>query len=322
MSITFPTRPVQEQTFTFGSRTWKWNGFAWDAVLDIPTGGGPGLTGEPGTALDRELYSDHFYPINEQDRTGQGRKVLVLNDDGSYGFEYILFQDVFKNTDFNISIRNFKLNGNVTNYALIGNSNNIDYDLTGNFTVEYPSPIENTISAKISGPFIGSSEYNLQSPFTELQAFGKSISYPSSSDGVKTFTITATGDKGNVAVNTCKIVFPNYLYWGISTIEGVDASNIEDLGNADLRTGNQLRSSFIITFNVPNETDFLWLAFPSKHGRIIAVADVVGGQDKTNEFPTNPPQMHTNNLGYQENYYIYRMSQPGGGTFSYQFTVG
>ena len=38
MALNFPTSPALNQTHTVGSKTWKWNGYAWD--IQVPTGGG------------------------------------------------------------------------------------------------------------------------------------------------------------------------------------------------------------------------------------------------------------------------------------------
>lgn len=52
MPIDFPTNPTLNQTYTFGSRTWSWNGSAWDNVTTTlgPTGaqGTQGLQGTQG----------------------------------------------------------------------------------------------------------------------------------------------------------------------------------------------------------------------------------------------------------------------------------
>ncbi len=39
MSLTFPNNPSLNQTHTFAGKTWKWNGNAWDAVLEVGGGG-------------------------------------------------------------------------------------------------------------------------------------------------------------------------------------------------------------------------------------------------------------------------------------------
>lgn len=38
MALNFPTSPSLNQTHTVGTKTWKWNGYAWD--IQVPTGGG------------------------------------------------------------------------------------------------------------------------------------------------------------------------------------------------------------------------------------------------------------------------------------------
>lgn len=54
MPIDFPTSPTLNQTYTFGGRTWSWNGVAWDNVTTTlgPQGiqGLQGITGSQGTA--------------------------------------------------------------------------------------------------------------------------------------------------------------------------------------------------------------------------------------------------------------------------------
>lgn len=70
MAITFPSNPITNQTFTSNTKTWKWNGVAWDAVLTNTGGGGGsgldfvGVSGgtsvsEP-TSITIESISDVF----------------------------------------------------------------------------------------------------------------------------------------------------------------------------------------------------------------------------------------------------------------------
>lgn len=35
MSINFPDAPTTNQTYTFGSRTWKYNGSGWVSVVNV-----------------------------------------------------------------------------------------------------------------------------------------------------------------------------------------------------------------------------------------------------------------------------------------------
>jgi hypothetical protein len=46
MPINFPTGPTSGQQYTFGARTWSWNGSAWDAITT--TYGPTGPTGATG----------------------------------------------------------------------------------------------------------------------------------------------------------------------------------------------------------------------------------------------------------------------------------
>ena len=46
VTINFPTSPSLDQTYTFGSRTWSWNGRSWIQVTT--TTGAPGYTGSEG----------------------------------------------------------------------------------------------------------------------------------------------------------------------------------------------------------------------------------------------------------------------------------
>lgn len=50
-AIDFPDSPYVDQTFTVGTRTWKWNGSVWETVRSVSSGNGaPGPTGATGPA--------------------------------------------------------------------------------------------------------------------------------------------------------------------------------------------------------------------------------------------------------------------------------
>jgi hypothetical protein len=52
MPIDFPNDPILNQEFSAAGKTWKWNGFAWDAITLTPVGatGSTGPQGSPGGA--------------------------------------------------------------------------------------------------------------------------------------------------------------------------------------------------------------------------------------------------------------------------------
>lgn len=360
MSITFPSTPSVNQTFTSNTRTWKWNGVAWDAVIQ-PTGttitgglesigvsGGSsvsnpdtltvesfsdvlkiyaeeptsnealvrfGITGDSGTTLEHNLTSNHFYTVASQDRDGYGHRFLMLNDDGTVGFQYIRFQDVFKPSEFSFTIGSFTINGSSNNSALIG-PNTDTFTLTNlggtdQFAVTYPSVSISPISAQITG-FSDEVARNLSSPYTTLSTSGLGVTYPSGTDQSVTFTVRATGDDGSSLTKTCTITFPNYTYYGESSTD-IDGSNMSSLRESVLRTGSQLDSGYQIEVDT-DVGEYVWFAYPSIHGLVESVVDTLSGQDKTDIFPLVSTENHTNSNGYTEQYYIYRSSQVGQGS--------
>jgi len=374
MAITFPTRPEINQNFTFGTRTWKWNGVAWDAVFVFEPTGGSGLNSvgvsggaivenpetltletltdvlnisasqptndnalltfsiedEPGTHISHTLQTNHFSSLSSSDRNNKiGRKFLVLNDDGTVGFQNIFIQDIFKDSEFGLLVSNFRLNGQTENRALIGPNNSLFTlsNLAGTndqFTVQYTSPTVETISARIDSPSFETSGYELDPPYTSLSTINPDlirVDYPNASDGVVTFTLTAEGDNGDTKTSTCSLIFPNYLYYGVVAQNEIGGDDLDQLGfTSVLTTESDLNSSIELTWTLDTNEVF-WLAYPSKFGPITAVENLVGGFDATDEFPTRDPELHVNENGYEELYYIYRQSQPGGGYFRYRFTI-
>ena len=371
MAITFPTSPVVNQTFSSNTRTWKWNGVAWDAVIQatgttiiggtgglesIGVSGGTsisdpdtltlesfsdilriyaeeptsndalirfGITGESGTTLEHDIASNHFYTVASQDRSGYGHRFLMLNDDGTVGFQYIQFQDVFKPSEFTFTIGSFTINGSSNNSALIGQNTNV-FDLTDlsgptdQFAVTYPSVTISTSSAQITG-FSDGVARDLSSPYTTLSTSGLGVTYPSGTDQTVTFTVRATGDNGSSTTRTCTITFPNYTYWGESSTD-IDGSNMSSLRSSVLRTGSQLDSGYQISVTT-GIGEYVWFAYPKRHGLIESVVDTLSGQDKTDIFPLFSTVSHTNSNGYEEEYYIYRSSQVNQGSETLTFTT-
>ena len=61
MALDFPISPALDEVYTFGGRSWKWNGLAWDSVTAAygPVGptGPPGPTGPAGTVFYHHIQS-------------------------------------------------------------------------------------------------------------------------------------------------------------------------------------------------------------------------------------------------------------------------
>ena len=370
MALLFPTNPVANQTFSFSNRTWKWNGFAWDAVIDVSSGSGSGLaslgvsggdvinnptdvvvetktdilnfsvsgidgsnallslnmTGETGTVFnDHTLASNHFSSMIANDRAGSGRKFLTLNDDGTVSFEYIFVPDVFKSSEFSFTIGSFTINGSATARALIGPNTNVFQlnSLDGNdrFQITYPSISTSPASAQITG-FSDNQPRDLTDPFTNLITVGLGVTYPSETDQTVTFTVRATGDNGLSDTKTCSIAFPNNVYIGVAGAD-VSGSNLSSSGLTPvLLLGSQLDSGYSIEVNSGTD-QYVWFAYPSRHGQLRSVVDTESNQNKTNEWNIQGggPQSHTNANGYIEDYYIYRGPNANVGQESLTFST-
>ena len=68
MAINFPASPTNGDTYTYGSRTWSWNGSAWDAITTTfgPTGptGPTGSTGVTGPTGPSDVFPSATAPSN------------------------------------------------------------------------------------------------------------------------------------------------------------------------------------------------------------------------------------------------------------------
>lgn len=67
MPLNFPVGPAVDDLYTFGSRTWKWNGNGWESVTTTygptgptgptgPSGGPTGPTGATGPGADFHVF--------------------------------------------------------------------------------------------------------------------------------------------------------------------------------------------------------------------------------------------------------------------------
>ena len=369
MALSFPPIPNLNQTYVSGTRSWKWNGYAWDAILTVlsPTSGinvgvsggallsSPtnvifgsdtevlnvniegssngvaklihSITGATGTTLEHDLPSNHFSNLSG-DTDGYGRQFLVLKDDGDVGFEYIKIQDVFKASDFVFDITSLKL-GTSTDFTtskstLIGpNGNSIALtNLGSSFAVAYagsPSPLP--VSATIS-----SSDFTrgLSDPYTTLSTSGLNISYPLESDDYINITVRGTGSDGVSDTANFVLNFPNYAYFG-SGVQGITGSNLSSSGfTAELKKSTDLDApGAVVVYDIP-PNEYAYFAYPTSRGTNIQIAEFLGdglpANPVTNTFQVET-YIHTNELGFTENYQIVRSSGSSLGPVSYIFIV-
>ena len=87
MAINFPASPTNGDTYTYGSRTWSWNGSAWDAITTTfgPTGPtGPSVTGPTGPTGTFTINSS-----TPPSSPGNGQAWLDTTD----GRQYVYYSD-------------------------------------------------------------------------------------------------------------------------------------------------------------------------------------------------------------------------------------
>lgn len=92
MAINFPTSPVLNQEYTFGTKTWVWNGIAWNLKKDEPIvildliktvdGTGSGLDSD---LLDGNHSSAFYSATNPSGYTSNTGTVTSVGGTGSYG---------------------------------------------------------------------------------------------------------------------------------------------------------------------------------------------------------------------------------------------
>jgi hypothetical protein len=101
MQINFPDNPTPNEEFLAAGKTWKWNGFAWDAITLTPVGatgatgvvGSNGATGATGAGITTGSVDNAVLRAN-----GTGGETLQNSD--------ILIDDATTSTQNNIAITN------------------------------------------------------------------------------------------------------------------------------------------------------------------------------------------------------------------------
>jgi len=275
--------------------------------------GRQGITGPKGetgnglfdTTYDTETTLSHslnFDNINTV--TGFGRKFPVLLDDGSLTFDYIRATDIFLNEDFQFSILSFTLSG--ISPVLIGSGT---YNLDGRgFSATYQSLVGIQVDEAYVTVNTSNSGFPVDLSSGSASLNGKSISYPTSSGNLVTFTLTATGNDGIGDTATRSIQFRNYSYRGVTSNANLLPSQLDQLETKTLVVNNT--DSFTLTAS--GELDRYYYAYPSKYG---TSSFLVGGGGIPTDFDLlhGGATTHINASGFSETYYIYRSAQSGQG---------
>ena len=76
MALSFPPSPTLNQTYVSGTRSWKWNGYAWDAVLSVIA---------PSSGIDVGVSGGSLISSPADVIFGSSTEVLNVNIEGSAG---------------------------------------------------------------------------------------------------------------------------------------------------------------------------------------------------------------------------------------------
>ena len=240
MDLTFPTNPSLNQTHSFAGKTWKWNGSAWDAVLQ--TGGGTGTVrytigitppGSPASGdkwfnttigLELTYLEDKWVAVN----AAQGDESTWLRSDAntetvggipagttfSLGTTSTEILEQLLYPYQNVSFATF--DEGISNRE-VGNTFNASSTFT--WTTNGPDDNWTASSISISGPSGG-----ITSGLSVNQS-GISVSHGTYNSTVrtsKTFTITGSQTQGSNPSKTSSFQFRYRYYWGkdASLIDG------------------------------------------------------------------------------------------------------
>ena len=66
MAIDFPNSPATNDTYSYGGKTWKWNGTAWQAVITTPIQGLQGVIGLQGIKGTQGIVSSTTAPASTE----------------------------------------------------------------------------------------------------------------------------------------------------------------------------------------------------------------------------------------------------------------
>jgi len=94
-AIDFPNSPTVNQTFTLGSRVWKWTGTTWDVVVTTQIVGPTGPQGPQGPSGQSFTYTPQdartIWIINHN--LGFNPNITILDSVGNECYGQILYND-------------------------------------------------------------------------------------------------------------------------------------------------------------------------------------------------------------------------------------
>lgn len=128
-------------------------------------------------------------------------------------------------------------------------------------------------------------------------------------DKPKTWTLTATDERGHTVNKTTSITFCNGIYYGVGDMQANFTSNFVTSLTKRLQTAKAY------DFTVNPSTQFIYYAVPKRLG---TVTFKVGGFQGGFEAPETVSV--TNNSGYTEDYYVYRSTNRVTGSIAVDVT--
>jgi hypothetical protein len=288
-------------------------------VIDV-SGGIVGVCGSTGINVTAPVLGEQFISLDLTDPgivdpytplthtaftsasadTGTARKIAFLQADGGITFDYIRNYDVFKPSDFLLQISSFTISS-LSTTQLIGSGTSLE--LNGKIaSASYTQPV-NSASISIlnsngtTDTTSGGFPQILTTPFTTYNFdSGDSIWYPASPGTQKILRLTAVG-ASNTATSDITLTFVNNVYYGVNTSTSANITTILAGSSSTVLSNSKAR-----TFTVNAGTnEYIYYSYPSRLG---TATFTVGGFE--GGFSLISTESHTNSLGFNENYYVYR----------------
>lgn len=313
---------------------------------------GPGIT--LGVDLNTGVNKNAYNTLGTD--AGRARKLLFLNDDGTFEFDYLLNYDIFKPSDFRFSIQSFDVRPDGGNSStawsnkdfLIGASpNTFSFQPYGVTAISYVGTVFNCLTnvyTNSNGTSIYSSTTGfpviLSDPFIGVDlGSGQTMAYPNfptvktlylgiSASGINSDGITRT-DR-----STKSMEFKNYRYLGATSYDGIQGSpaglsyspneiiNIQyyyDGGTASLTSNSLIDFTFGLT---ANSGQYVVFSYPERLGAATQIIDPsFPAANLLGSFLRQSGLTISNTLNFAEKYYVYRSLTPSLGVVNYKVIV-